>query len=219
MQQFKVVLIEDDYLVAKINREMLEKHPGFHVVGHADSCQLGLRLIRTLEPDLLVIDTYLPDGSGLDLLKTIRQDSINTDAIMLTAASDLGSVQQALREGVVDYLIKPVQESRLLQTLERFVERHKPGVQNLTQARLDKMLGLRQEGHLPKGIQAQTLREIKDLLETLPEGLTADELGEKLSINRVTAWRYLEYLLELGELGMVLQYGAVGRPTKRYRRV
>lgn len=219
MQQYKVILIEDDYLVARVNRETIEKHPSFHVIGHADGFQTGLKLIRSLEPDLIVIDTFLPDGTGLDLLKTIRQENISTDAIMLTAASDLDSVQQALRDGILDYLIKPVQDSRLLQTLERFVERHKISGQKLTQARLDKMLGLRQEGHLPKGIHAHTLREIKGLLESIPEGLTADEVSEKLSINRVTAWRYLEYLLELGELGVGLQYGTVGRPTKRYRRV
>ncbi|WP_034339472.1 response regulator [Deinococcus misasensis] len=214
---YKVVVVEDDPLVARINRDTIEKHPAFQVIGHADGYQSGLHIIQALKPELIVLDTYLPDGNGLELLKTIRQQNISTDVIMLTAASDLMGVQQALRDGILDYLIKPVQEKRLLQTLERFVERNKPMHSQLTQARLDQMLGVRQDGHLPKGIQAQTLQDIKILLEDVPAGLTVDEVSEQLSINRVTAWRYLEYLLELGDLGVNLQYGNVGRPSKRYR--
>ncbi len=214
----RVILIEDDLWVARINREMVEVEPDFLVVGQAETVREGLALARSLEPDLLLVDVYLPDGSGLELIHTLRIERQAFEAIMITAASDLDSIQHALRDGVLDYLIKPFEQSRLQQALGRYRQRQaiREG-RNFTQARLDRLLGQSSASHLPKGVDASTLEQVREALIGTDEPLSAEEVGARVGLNRVTAWRYLEHLVRVGFVGLEVAHGGVGRPTKRYR--
>ena len=214
----RVILIEDDPLVARINREMTEAEDGFQVIAQAGTMREGLALTRSLEPDLLMVDVYLPDGDGLRLVHTLRAEERSFEAIMITAANDVGSVQQALHDGVLDYLIKPFERSRLRQALEHYRERLRVrGGQSFTQARLDSLLGHSVAAHLPKGVDAATLERVREALLEGGQALSAEEIGARVGLNRVTAWRYLEHLMQVGFCALVVAYGGVGRPTKRYR--
>ena len=213
----RVILIEDDLWVARVNREMVEAETDFFVVGQAESVREGLALARSLEPELLLVDVYLPDGSGLELVRTLRAERLSFEAIMITAASDVDSVQRALHDGVLDYLIKPFERARLRQALGRYRERE--AIQegrNLTQARLDRLLGRALDTHLPKGVDAATLERVRERLLEADEPLSAEEVGVRVGLNRVTAWRYLEHLARIGFVALEVAHGGVGRPTKRY---
>ena len=212
----RVLIVEDDPLVARVNREMVAAEAGFEVVGIAATLFQASELFEELRPELLLVDVHLPDGSGLDLIPTLR-GSWSFEAIMITAANDLPSVQQALHGGVLDYLIKPFQKARLQEALRRYQARVALATQpNLNQARLDKLLGHKSESRLPKGIDGATLGQIRELMEQAAGLLTAEEVGERVGVSRVTAWRYLEYLQEVGVVRLEQEYGGVGRPIKRY---
>lgn len=214
----RVILIEDDLWVARVNREMVEAEPGFLVVGQAESVREGLALARSLEPDLLLVDVYLPDGSGLELVHALRAERRSFEAIMITAASDVDSIQHALHDGALDYLIKPFEQSRLRQALGRYLEREAVRVgRNLTQARLDRLLGHSEDSRLPKGVDAITLEQVQGALLSLDEPQSAEEIGERVGLSRVTAWRYLEHLARTGFVTLEVAHGGVGRPIKRYR--
>jgi response regulator of citrate/malate metabolism len=215
----RVMLVEDDAGVLAVNQAMIASLPHFTVVGTAEGVGEGLELAVLLEPELLLVDVYLPDGTGLGLIHTLRERGLSFEAIMITAANDLATVQQALYEGVMDYLIKPFQQSRLHEALERYRQRQivKANPQPFTQARLDRLLGVRPQQRLPKGIDLTTLEQIQRLLQNAAHPLSADEVGEGVGVSRVTAWRYLEYLQQIGFVRLELSYGAVGRPVKRYR--
>jgi response regulator of citrate/malate metabolism len=212
----RVLIVEDDPLVARVNRGMVAAEPGFEVVGVAATLFQAHELFLELRPELLLVDVHLPDGNGLDLIPSLR-GSWPFEAIMITAANDLSSVQQALHGGVLDYLIKPFQKARLQEALRRYQSRAALSHQaSLNQTRLDKLLGHKSELRLPKGIDAATLGQIRQLMEHTPELLTAEEVGERVGVSRVTAWRYLEYLQEVGAVRLEQEYGGVGRPIKRY---
>lgn len=219
MSTTRVVLVEDDLWVARVNREMVETVAGFVVVGHAESVQQGRELNAALQPDLLLVDIYLPDGTGLELVRFLREQNPSPEVIMITAANDLPSVQLALHEGVLDYLVKPFQHSRLKEALERYLQRRavQHNSQHFTQTKLDRLLGFRSNQLLPKGIDPATLEQIRHILTQSSEALSAEELGERLGLSRVTAWRYLEYLRESGVANLEMAYGKLGRPVKRYK--
>lgn len=218
----RILLVEDDRWVAQVNRALVEQG-GHTVIGVAGTVLEGLALATELHPDLILLDMYLPGGSGMELLLALRSAGLLTDVIMLTAADDLLTVRQALALGAVDYIIKPFEQARLQGAISRVTGRRRfPGAA-LTQQRLDWLLGLPGTA-LPKGIEEGMLRRVLQVLGSAAatgaatSALSAEEVGQQIGVSRVTAWRYLEYLLGNGQVELDFSYGAPGRPAKLYRR-
>lgn len=219
----RALLIEDDLRVARVNRELLERDPDVHVVGSAASCRQGDLLAQALDPDLILLDVYLPDGSGLDLLRHWRAQGRVTDVALITAADDEASVRAALSQGAFDYLIKPFTAARLAELLARHRARRAGRGARRDQASVDRLLGVSAGGTLggaeglPRGIDPHTLERVAAALQGAARPLNAEEVGETLSLSRVTAWRYLEHLVRTGRAALDHQYGQAGRPAKVYR--
>ncbi|HHF3092006.1 TPA: response regulator [Vibrio diabolicus] len=221
----RVMIIEDDLAIAELHHKYLSQLAGLEVVGIATTRMEAEMQLDILKPDLLLMDVYLPDGTGLEILNTLRANNQTCDVILITAARDVDTLQQAMRGGVVDYLLKPVMFPRLDAALKKYVSQRQQLdiVESLDQNLVDKMLQSHANqdnlpNQLPKGIDGVTLDKIRELF---PNGsvLTADEAGEKIGASRTTARRYLEYLISTGELEADLNYGSVGRPERCYKKV
>lgn len=176
-------------------------------------------MARGLSPELLLLDVQLPDGRGLELLRELRVAGARVDAVLVTAASDPVSVQDALIHGAADYLVKPTTPQRFAQALGRVQERaslwrHGEGG-GVRQGDLDALFQLPRSP--ASGLDAETLGRVRAELRRGP-ARTAAELGASLGLSRVTAWRYLEYLCEQGEAQSEQGAAGPGRPAKRYRR-
>ncbi len=213
----RVLIVEDDPQIAALHWRLLEAG-GFEVLGQAESLRVARAMARSLPPDLLLLDVHLPDGRGLDLLRELRVAGARVDAVLVTAASDAASVQDALLHGAADYLVKPVAPERFAQALDRVRERAALWAQpDVRQGHLDALLTPVLDD--AAGLDPATLRRVRAALRG-PSGLglSASEVGEQLGISRVTAWRYLEHLLARGEVRAETGGPGVGRPTKRYRR-
>ncbi|UBV43931.1 response regulator [Deinococcus taeanensis] len=217
----RVLLVEDDLRVARVNRDLLERDPDVHVVGSAATCAQGDALAQALRPDLILLDVHLPDGSGLGLLRHWRTQGLTTDVAMITAADDEPSVRLALAHGAFDYLIKPFTGARLADLIARHRARHArtPSASRLDQGRLDRLLGLSSTSPapLPRGIDPNTLERVAQALAVATGAVTAEEVGDQVGLSRVTAWRYLEHLVRSGQATLEHQYGHAGRPVKLYR--
>jgi two-component system CitB family response regulator/two-component system response regulator DcuR len=221
---YKVLIIEDDPNIAEIHRLFTEKIDGFDVCGIAGSLNDAEKMSQLLEPDLILLDLYFPDGLGTDILWRVRARRQSCDIILITAAKELEPLQEAMRGGVFDYILKPVMFQRFQETLERYREHHQQlhGRNSLDQGDIDRLLHPYKESKagepdLPKGIDPLTLKKIRAVF-TQPHagGLSAEEVGEKVGTSRTTARRYLEYLTATGHLNAELIYGAVGRPERKY---
>jgi len=234
-----VLIVEDDPMVIEVNRSYVNAVQGFEVIGEARTAKEGLELISTLKPDLVLLDIYLPDMSGVEALQTMRKSSLPADVILVTAAQDTGTIQNALRYGAIDYIVKPFKFTRLKAALENYAALKKKlqNTKHLTQKEIDTAFIKRMAAHagpgnepgdkvevqeqtrvdIPKGLSDITLRQV--LLTLLKEScpLSAEEVAEKVGLARVTARRYLEYLHQLDKVKLELRYGSVGRPVKRYR--
>lgn len=222
-QGVRVLLVEDDLRVARVNRDLLERDPDVHVVGSAATCAQGDALAQALQPDLVLLDVHLPDGSGLGLLRHWRSVGRTTDVALITAADDEASVRLALAHGAFDYLIKPFTGARLAELVARHRTRRAESLLHaarLDQASLDRLLGITPTatGSLPRGIDRHTLERVEHALTDATAGVSAEDIGERVGLSRVTAWRYLEHLVRTGQALLEHQYGQTGRPVKLYRR-
>lgn len=215
-------IVEDDPMVLEINRQFIEKVEGFTVVGTAQYGQEALKLLQEKKPQLVILDIYLPDISGVDVLKEIRALGFPVDVIMITAARDTETIKEVFRFGAIDYLVKPFKFSRLQNALISYqLMKTKLEEKNtLNQEEIDSLKKSRSspkpfEG-LPKGLNEVTLRQVFLYMVKRKESLSAEEVAEGVGIARVTARRYLEYLTKIGKLELEVQYGSVGRPVNRY---
>lgn len=220
-QIITVVLIEDDLMVQEVNRGFIEKVDGFKVVGCASNGIDGIKLIRELDPDLAIVDIYMPDMDGLETIKEIRSEEHKVDIIAVTAASDMETVSKVLRQGAVDYVMKPFKFERMKKALEHYrtVRSHFTEKRNLSQKELDEIMFQKESEEtleLPKGLNSVTLKKVIAFLTSDGVPVSADEVAEGVGMARVTARRYLEYLEKCGKVRLDVQYGGVGRPINRY---
>ncbi|WP_303722444.1 response regulator [Malonomonas rubra] len=223
----RVLVVEDDMRISELHQRFVEKLPEFEVVGVANAIADAEEMVDVLQPDLVLLDLFFPEGNGMDLLKSIRNREQACDVILITAAREMASLQEALRGGVFDYIIKPVFFPRFAEALQKFYEYfcqlQEGGA--LEQKDVDRLLHAHRQpeadtGAIPKGIDALTLSKVRKVFDDpAVTDLNAEEVGKAVGISRSTARRYLEFLATEGFLKADLIYGVVGRPERRYLRV
>lgn len=229
--KFSVLIVEDDFRVAEVNRQYVEKVEGFYVQNTVSSGRDALSYLKGAKstPDLILLDIYIPDVEGLDLLWQIRNTYHGIDIIVVSAAKEVDTIQESLRGGIFDFIIKPFDNIRFEQALKRYREfrKHLDANKELNQEEIDLFRGSEyDEGaspdsmmntKYPKGIDPITLSEITRLFEDKKVAeITAAELSIQIGTSRSTARRYLEYLVMTNKIETKLIYGTVGRPERKY---
>ncbi|WP_042404554.1 response regulator [Streptacidiphilus carbonis] len=223
-----VLVVEDDPVAADAHALYVGRAPGFRCVGTAHSAGAALRFLERRRAEgapvaLLLLDLYLPDGHGLELVGRLRAAGHGADVIAVTSARDLATVRQAVSVGVVQYLLKPFAAASLRSKLEHYA-RYRASLSRegeaLGQDEVDQAFAelRRPDGStLPKGLTGTTLEAVAAVLRDSPVGLPAAAVGTAAGVSRITARRYLEYLVGTGRAVREPQYGSVGRPELCYR--
>lgn len=219
-----VLVVDDDFMVARIHARFVEQTDGFAVVGTAHTGADALRLVEELEPDLLLLDVHLPDLSGLEVLTRLRGAGRQTAVVMVTAERGGDAVRTARHGGAMHYLVKPFDQADLADRL-----RHVAGTLGVLadgdgvtdQAAIDRAFGTAPPrpaagAALPKGLSPETADLVLAAAREQVE-ISASEAGEAVGLSRVTARRYLEHFVETGAAEVRLRYGSAGRPERRYR--
>ncbi len=221
-----VLIVDDDAMVAELNKCYLEQVDGFHCLACVSTLQQAQALLTGPDHhiDLVLLDIYMQQDNGLDLLPTIRAFSEQTDVIIISSASDVPTVKKAMKYGVMDYLIKPFQFARFEQALAGYRQERTLLDRNghVEQAEVDSLLRHTgaTTGHrrLPKGLTAVTLRTICEWIEQhQQQEFSTDTLANEIKISRVSCRKYLIYLAEAGTLHTSIFYGSAGRPAYQYR--
>lgn len=226
-RQLTVLVVDDDFMVAKVHSGFVAQTPGFRPVGVAHTGAEAVAQAVDARPDLVLLDLYLPDRHGLDVLADLRAAAPATDVLMVTAARDAETVQAAVRGGVVHYLIKPFGFEDLHERLLRYGERRRAlGASDeaaVDQSAVDRLFAgdaarpAEAREAMPKGLSAETAALVADVLRTADGDLSAAETAERVGVSRVSARRYLEYFADTGRAEVRLRYGSAGRPERRYR--
>ncbi|WP_257348667.1 response regulator [Pseudalkalibacillus decolorationis] len=220
----KIVIVEDDFRVAAIHEKFLSKVDDVELVGKALTGKEALSILDRGNVDLLLLDIYMPDQLGTELLQKVRREHPEVDVIMITAVTERELVEISLRYGVIDYIIKPVTLERFVETINEYKERVKVfnTHEEMNQVLIDQFFYTKKqtEGHnelLPKGIDPLTLQKVKGIMLNYLGGISAEDMGIEMGASRTTARRYLEYMTSIGEGSAELEYGIVGRPERKYR--
>lgn len=220
----EVLIVDDDFMVARAHERIVGQLDDFRVVGVAHTGAQALSSITQLRPQLVLLDMYLPDMTGLDVIRRARAGVHTLDFLVLSAAREPEMVAAALQGGIVSYLLKPFKITELQARLAGYAERRRllaqPG--EVSQGDLDVLLGATPTGviqtapALPKGLSKETGVLVERALWSATPDLAASECGEALGLSRVVARKYLERLVEIGDAVVTLRYGKTGRPQRRY---
>lgn len=225
-----VLIVDDDPMVAELNRRYLEQVDGFRWQGSVSTIQAAKQMLLEGDTpiDLVLLDIYMQKDNGLDLLPVIRQMPNNVDVIMISSASDMPAIKKALCYGVVDYLIKPFQFTRFQEALSAYREEHQLLEQNeaLNQSELDTLIRRNNsrvapdKTKLPKGLTKLTLQSVWDWVkQSRKQAFSTEEMAAEIGISRVSCRKYLVYMAEIGVLDTDIFYGSVGRPVYLYKLV
>ncbi len=219
---FKVAIVEDDHMVSMLNKSFTCRDKRFQVMKEFSSGKTALPWLLENPVDLVIMDVYMPMLTGPELLWQLRGSGSGVDVIVVTAAHDTQTLEDLLKMGVVDYLVKPFTAQRFQQALDTFCHKHLAlkGQTRVSQAEIDLILSGPATARmpLPKGLQEKTVELIRRELYELEEG-TCEEIAAKAGVSMVTARRYLNYLLENWEAESRTRYDTGGRPCAVYHMV
>lgn len=220
---YKVLIVEDDPMVAMINEQYIRRNKQFVVVGKCKDGKSALEFIDDNEVDLIILDVFMPYADGFETLRQIRKNKISVDVIMVTAANDRESLEEALHLGIIDYLVKPFTFDRFRMALDKFIA-HTDALKDLdklNQKNIDFIIDntrKKSEELYPKGIQEKTLHTIiEHLNENKGVWLTGDDIAGKVGLTGVTVRRYMNYLAENGTVIVEMNYETGGRPCMLYK--
>lgn len=220
----RVLIVEDDPMVAKFNTHYLEQIKGFKLIAVANSVDAALEIISKQEIDLILLDIFMPGRNGLELLSQIRKAGKNIDVIIVSAACDKENIKKSLSYGAIDYLIKPFDFERFNTALLTHRQRTNflKEQESFNQEQLDQFILKKEQSidstELPKGLDKNTLMLVYDkILQVKDNTFSTEELANTVGISRVTIRKYLDFLNQIGVLEQEVAYGSVGRPVYRYR--
>lgn len=219
----RTLIVDDDFMAVSVHREFLARVPGFEVIGEATTGRDARSLVERLRPDLVLLDIYLPDENGIDLMRRLRaSESPRVDVIAITSAKDVGVLRDAMQLGVIHYIVKPFTFTTFRERLESYAAARQrlAEMQHAEQRDIDRLYGLLRtsgEASLPKGISPPTLTLVASLLRKSEAALSTSELATRAGISQGVARRYLRFLADSGAVDYTLRYGAAGRPEHMYR--
>ncbi|MDO5517465.1 MAG: response regulator [Clostridium sp.] len=223
---FKAIIVEDDLMVADINKHYLSKTPEINICRVFNNGLDALNYLKDSSVDLIILDVYMPTITGMELLEKIREYKYDTDVIMVTAANDSKNIDKALKLGILDYLIKPFKYDRFHSAVDKFLMKQKMinSNDNFTQSAIDKLITASKassavnDDDLYKGLQKGTLNLIRNYMnDNKSRYLTSEEISSAINLSKVTVRRYMNYLIETKEICSEVDYKTGGRPSIRYK--
>jgi response regulator of citrate/malate metabolism len=219
----RTVVVDDDFRVANVHAAFVQRMPGYEVVGRAGTGAEAEQFVAQNGADLLLLDLYLPDTNGLDLLTKLHVNrSVTADVIVISAASDVETVRAAMRLGVLHYLVKPFPFEVLRERLQSYatMRTRSDSMRSVSQRQIDALLAALRPVGTParsKGGVPRTLHAVEELINGPSGGLTAVEVASRIGLSRATAQRYLSHLAAQGRASIELRYRSLGRPEHVYR--
>lgn len=217
----RTLVVDDDFMAVSVHRQFIERITGFEVVGEATTGAEARTLVEQLHPDLVLLDIYLPDENGIEVMRRLRASDSRADVIAITSAKDVDVLRDAMQLGVVHYIVKPFTFTTLRERLESYANarRRLADMKQADQRDIDRLYGLLRtssDASLPKGISPQTLTLVATLLRGADAAISTAEVAARAGISLGVARRYLRFLTDSGAVDFTLRYGATGRPEHLY---
>lgn len=210
----KILIIEDDPMVAMIHKEYFKRKEISNDLNHVSTLEEAKEFLANSDTDLIILDNYLADGQGIEFLPELKGYPI----IMITAANDVQTVEAALTNGVVDYLVKPFTYERFSQAIDKVQDYMKLlSKEKINQDLIDDYLNSgrveEEDDSLPKGLSRITLKKVLENIKEQETGFTTQQVADALDISRITIRKYLNHLVNINVLSEDAEYYTSGRPV------
>ncbi len=219
--KLKILIVEDDPMVAHIHKLYLDELKNFEILDVIDNGLDAFEYIRehSSEIDLVILDVHMPKLTGLEMLKLLREENNEISVIPITAINDNNTISEFLNLGLIDYLVKPFSQERFNQAVYKCELKYKmfSSHEKLSQSDIDRIFSTKNSNDLPKGLQENTLNYIVEKLKSHKgKFIDIDEISEFTNLSKVSLRKYLDYLVELNAIDKRIDYGTVGRPKYKY---
>lgn len=187
------ILIVDDHEVVRMGlRTLLERRPGFTLVGEAATAEEAVRAARQSRPDVVIMDIRLPDGNGVEACREIREEQPDTKVIMLTSYADDEALFGSIMAGASGYLLKQTRGQSLAEAIEKVADGESLLDPAVTQKVLDGMRRLAADG---AGDLAALSPQERKILTLIAEGMTNKEIAQEVFLSDKTVKNYVSNIL------------------------
>ena len=221
---YRVIIVEDDPMVAAINRQYVELNKAFQIAGIFKTGGDALEYLRDNDVQLIILDFYTPLMNGTEFIDRLHNLGKTPAVIMVTSANDMEIVNQLMSRGIIDYLVKPFEYSRFSLALDKFIKSRKLWDKTngtVSQQDIDRLLSMSETpaaSNLAKGLNESTLTLIREfLIKNVNETFTSEQIAEQIHLSRITIRRYMNYMADTNELVSTIDYQTGGRPSIKYR--
>lgn len=196
MAAIRVFLLDDHEVVRRGLADLLELEADLEVVGEAGSAAEARVRIPATRPDVAVLDVRLPDGTGVEVCRDIREDNPDVKCLMLTSYSDDEALFDAIMAGASGYVLKDIRGNDLVEAIRQVASGKSLLDPSLTQRVLERLRNGDKEDPRIAGLSDQEKR----ILELIGEGLTNRQIGAEMHLAEKTVKNYVSSLL--AKLGM-----------------
>jgi two-component system nitrate/nitrite response regulator NarL len=195
-ENMKLLIVDDHALFREGLAAIIHSEPDIEIVGLAGSVREAKDIVRTVKPDLILMDFSLPDGTGADATRAILEDHPQCKIVFLTMSEDDESLFAAIRSGAKGYLLKNMRPVKLIAAI-RAVYQGESALSREMTLRLMEELSRTPKTDLPTDpvLAKLTPREL-DVLRLLPDGLSNQEIATKLFLSENTVKYYMHALLD-----------------------
>ncbi|BBM69203.1 LuxR C-terminal-related transcriptional regulator [Rhodothermus marinus] len=186
----RVALVEDETIVQDTVTFLLETSDDLVLVGRFNEVQAALKSLPQLRPDVVLVDIGLPDGSGLELIRSLREVLPRTEFLVLTVFDDDRHILEAILAGASGYLVKRDLPELLLKAIRTV----RQGASWMSAGIARRVLELFREELAPaNALRTLTSRE-QEILQLLSEGFSNAEIAERLKISAETVRTHIRHI-------------------------
>lgn len=226
---YNVIIVEDDLMVCAILERQIGRFQQLKLVGNfrRGSDALDFLAENPQAADLIVLDFYMPNMTGIELLSKLRETNKDIQVIMITSANEYSIIRAAMCCGICDYVLKPFTSARLEKSISKFetIMKLKAETHVWTQEKVDVLLcphkhynidnSDSQSGNRGNKINATTLGNVRNyMVSQKGKKMPLTEISEGMGLSTVTVRRYLKHLNSLGEVEISLDCKTGGRPSE-----
>jgi two-component system response regulator DevR len=189
----RVLIVDDHEVVREGLRSILNRRESISVVGEAGTVGTAVEEAARLRPDVVIMDVRLPDGSGVEACREIRQENPNTKVIMLTSYADDEAVFASILAGAAGYLLKQTRGQALAEAIEAVAQGGSLLDPAVTQKVLERVRSL--GGRRPDDSLASLSDQEQKILLLIAEGKTNKEIAEEIFLSDKTVKNYVSSIL------------------------
>lgn len=185
MKTVKLFIIDDHYMIIEGITSLLQNESSIEIVGHAKDAESCMAFLKRMQPDVVFLDINLPDKSGIDVCKEIKNLYKSVKIIALSTYNQNSYIQKMLENGANGYLLKNATKVEMLEAIQTVINHKqylsKEVADNIKVNDTDKPILTRRE---------------KEILQLISEGLTSSDIGKKLFISPTTVDTHRKHILE-----------------------